>query len=110
MFGTLKALEKVNNPYSVKFWLMFYVHRVVRLWPVLLITLLFIKGLYPTFSGLFYSPMFRVGKKDSIVKLCEGTEWLQTAFFYNNWIVADNGKCCMGSFFAFPHFYVKGQE
>ncbi len=97
MLGGLKALDKHNgNPYKdVKFWSLYYLHRLIRLWPTLLLTLLFIVGIYPNLAPFFYSPVYTSDNPESLTALCSGSKWLSAAFFYNN-LVNDPVHVCMG--------------
>ncbi len=86
MFGGLKTLDKHNgNPYrDVKFWLLYYLHRLIRLWPTLLLTILFAVGIYPNLAPLFYSPLYSSDNPSNFAVACTGSKWLSAAFFYNN--------------------------
>ena len=99
MLGTLRSMDKLksaNKPQGV-FWCWFYVHRLIRLWPTLLLTILFVAGIYPNLAPLFYSPIFQ--NEDPSMPFaarCKRSNWLSTAFFYNN-LVDNPNIACMGT-------------
>jgi len=73
---------------------MFYVHRLIRLWPTLLLTILFIVGMIPQFSQLFYSSLYINDAPTSMVSLCRGSKWMSAAFFYSN--IYEPETACIG--------------
>ena len=95
MTGSLRSLEKLDRILDLKFWAMFYVHRLIRLWPTLLLGIMFLLGFAPLFSYFTYSPFFQIYKPQGYIDTCEGDKWLSTAFFYGNF---DNLKStpCIG--------------
>ena len=86
MYGSLKTMETLPNPTfgNPKFWIMFYVHRLIRLWPTILLTILFVVGIFPQLAPVFYSTFYQNELNTSLVGLCSGTKWMPTAFFFNN--------------------------
>ncbi len=95
MSATLRALERDRSQVtSVKYWLMFLVHRVARLWPTLLLAILFVAGMYPNLAPLFYSPLFQ-NRLDTgnLMGSCSGSDWITSAFFLNN--ILDTGESCL---------------
>ncbi len=97
MLGTMKSLDKHHKQNGdVKFWVLFYSHRLIRLWPTILLTILFAVGIYPNLAALFYSPTYQNNIVDTSVSgACSGTKWLATAFFYNN--IYNPETACIGS-------------
>ncbi|XP_075259312.1 nose resistant to fluoxetine protein 6-like isoform X2 [Convolutriloba macropyga] len=103
MMGTLRTLDKFEESKgkfgNFSFWILFYVHRLIRLWPALLLTILFVAGIYPNLAPLFYSPKFQNTQTSSMSYQCKGTRWISTGFFYNNWISDPEVMCLAWSWY-----------
>ena len=99
MLGALRSLEKLHNPYNLNFWAMFYIHRLARLWPTMILGILFLFGLIPLMSKFTYSPGYQPYAPGSLIDSCEGVnDWISTVFFYNNFVTigASASLPCIG--------------
>ena len=104
MLGGLRSLGKLQKPVDLKIWATFYVHRLTRLWPTLILGILFVIRFIPLFSKLTYSPGFQPYATNGIIATCEGIQnWAPTIFFYNNFMSL-KATPCIGMNKIFPFF------
>lgn len=77
---------------SVKFWIMYYVHRVIRLTPTYMLILAVAVTVYPRLGE---GPMWQ-GDQDSAIHNCYKT-WWGNLFYVNNFFNLNPGEeMCMG--------------
>ena len=94
MLGGLRSMEKLENPCDLKFWALFYIHRLVRLWPTMILGIFFVFAFVPLMSQFTYSAGYQPYYPDGLIDSCENVGgWTSAVFFYSNFYFIKNLPC-----------------